>query len=171
MNKVFEKILERLEEMIHPKQLYFCKYARGGCKHLDNDDKDCMECVVENAIEIVKQEAEQYNNAIIDGKYCFQSCACTEKCDKCSRLCNGDIDWYENIDNWTEYYNNGWIPCSERLPEEYTVLCCDNYGEMIVGHPYFDEVSDTNYTAESDDEMMYNCVAWQPLPEPYKEGE
>ena len=74
MNKAFEKIIEKLEEMIHPKQLYFCKYARGGCKHLDNDDKDCMECVVENAIEIVKQEAEQYNN--------------------------------------------GWIPVSERLPEE-----------------------------------------------------
>ena len=49
------KVVEELEEMIHPKQLYFCKYARGGCKHLDNNDKDCMECVVENAIEIVKQ--------------------------------------------------------------------------------------------------------------------
>ena len=49
------KVVSELEEMIHPKQLYFCKYARGGCKHLYNDDKDCMECVVENAIEIVKQ--------------------------------------------------------------------------------------------------------------------
>ena len=68
-----------------------------------------------------------------------------------------------------EEYKGGWIACSERLPEEYTVLCCDKYGEMIVGHPYFDEVSDTNYSAESDNEMMYNCVAWQPLPEPYKE--
>lgn len=65
-------------------------------------------------------------------------------------------------------YNNGWIPCSERLPEEYTVLCCDKYGEMIIGHPYFDEVSDTNYSSESDNEMMYNCVAWQPLPQPYQ---
>ena len=49
------KVVSELEEMIHPKQLYFCKYARGGCKPLYNDDKDCMECVVENAIEIVKQ--------------------------------------------------------------------------------------------------------------------
>ena len=65
MNSVFEKIIEELEEMIHPKQLYFCKYARGGCKHLDNDDKDCMECVVENAIEIVKQAAEQYKGGWI----------------------------------------------------------------------------------------------------------
>lgn len=68
-------------------------------------------------------------------------------------------------------YNNGWIACSDGLPEEYTVLCCDKYGEMIVGHPYFDEVSDTNYSSESDNEMMYNCIAWQPLPEPYKESE
>ena len=49
-----DKVVEELEEMIHPKQLYFCKYARGGCKHLDNNDKDCMECIVENAMEIVK---------------------------------------------------------------------------------------------------------------------
>ena len=50
-----DKVVEELEEMIHPKQLYFCKYARGGCKHLYNNDKDCMECIVENAIEIVKR--------------------------------------------------------------------------------------------------------------------
>ena len=50
-----DRVVEELEEMIHPKQLYFCKYARGGCKHLYNNDKDCMECIVENAIEIVKQ--------------------------------------------------------------------------------------------------------------------
>ena len=101
-----------------------------------------------------------------------------------NRLLNesGDIGCTLGITNMSEYskqivkeaaeeYNNGWIPCSERLPEEYTVLCCDKYGEMIVGHPYFDEVSDTNYSAESDNEMMYNCVAWQPLPEPFKESD
>ena len=71
----------------------------------------------------------------------------------------------------TNVGTNGWISCSDRLPEEYIVLCCDKYGEMIVGHPYFDEVSNTNYSAESDNEMMYNCIAWQPLPEPYKESD
>ena len=71
----------------------------------------------------------------------------------------------------TNVGTNCWIPCSVRLPEEYIVLCCDKYGEMIVGHPYFDEVSNTNYSAESDNEMMYNCIAWQPLPEPYKESD
>ena len=70
MNKAFEKILESLDEMIHPKQLYFCKYAKGGCKHLDNDDKDCMECVVELAKEIIQEVAEEYNGGWI---------ACSEK--------------------------------------------------------------------------------------------
>ena len=88
MNKEFEKMIEKLEERKHE----IC---------LSDDDLEYYQNGIDEAIEIVKQEAEQYNNAIIDGNYCFQSCACTEKCDKCSRLCNGDIDWYENIDNWT----------------------------------------------------------------------
>ena len=88
MNKEFEKIIEKLEEE-KVKGIYDYSSIIG--------EKN----VWYKAIEIVKQEAEKYNNAIIDGKYCFQSCACTEKCDKCSRLRNGDIDWYENIDNWT----------------------------------------------------------------------
>ena len=128
MQEVFEKIVDKLEELkkaeIEREDL--CDeegFGDGEEIYEDGKSQGRFEQVV-RIIEIVKQEAEKYNN--------------------------------------------GWIPCSERLPEEYTVLCCDKYGEMIIGHPYFDEVSDTNYSAESDNEMMYNCVAWQPLPEPYK---
>ena len=97
MNKEFEKIIEKLEE---------AKSNVPVNRLLDDIIKDKPKelgqlMAYNKAIEIVNKEAEQYNNEIIDGKYCFQSCACTEKCDKCSRLCNGDIDWYENIDNWT----------------------------------------------------------------------
>ena len=74
----------------------------------------------------------------------------------------------EVVQEVAEEYNGGWIACSERLPEEYAVLCCDKYGGMIVGYPYFDEASNTNYSSESDNEMMYDCIAWQKLPEPYK---
>ncbi len=92
MQEVFEKIIEKLESEAK--------------RWEDSGTEYGVECEIavgrglRNAIEIVKQEAGMYNNAIIDGKYCFQTCACTEKCDKCSRLCNGDIDWYENFDNW-----------------------------------------------------------------------
>lgn len=64
--------------------------------------------------------------------------------------------------------NQSWIPCSERMPEG-TVLCCDDRGNMLVGLLCENEVG---YTAYDDDgQAMYNCVAWMPLPEPYREGE
>ena len=50
-----EKVKSELHEMIEPKQLYFCRYAKGGCKYIDDDKKDCMECIVEYAIDIVRK--------------------------------------------------------------------------------------------------------------------
>lgn len=68
----------------------------------------------------------------------------------------------------------GWIPCSERLPSEeeaYEVLCCDKQGNQLVAHPYKNEYSNTGFCAESEECYLYDCVAWMPLPEPYKESE
>lgn len=65
---------------------------------------------------------------------------------------------------------NKWISVSERSPKT-EVLCCDKYGEMIIAYVYADNTSDTGFSAESETQCMYNCVAWQPLPEPYKEEE
>lgn len=61
-----------------------------------------------------------------------------------------------------------WISCSDRLPNK-TVLCCDKRGEMIIGMPYKDEESNTEFSAESEAEYMIDCIAWMPLPEAYKE--
>ena len=68
---------------------------------------------------------------------------------------------------------NGWIPCTpETMPEEYSeVLCCDAYGEQIIGMPYVDDDSNTGYSAESEAMYMVDCIAWQPLPEPYQPKE
>lgn len=61
-----------------------------------------------------------------------------------------------------------WTPCNERMPKG-TVLCCDDRGNMLVGLLCKDEAG---YMAYGDDgQEMYNCVAWMPLPEPYKEGD
>ena len=53
--KPIDMTVEELEEMIKPKEFYFCKYAKGGCKHLDNDEKDCTECAIEIAIEKIRK--------------------------------------------------------------------------------------------------------------------
>ena len=182
MNKAFEKIIEKLEEK---HEQYINTYGIVG--------GNPSAFAVNECIDTVREIAEQYNNAIIDGKYCFQSCSCTEQCDKCSRLCNGYIDWYENIDNWTEEYNNGWIPCSARLPEE----CVPVNVTWINRNPesYYAKIKDVPFSATA---VYYNSkwywysstcvdylseygkndfdlvdkdidiVAWQPLPEPYR---
>lgn len=60
--------------------------------------------------------------------------------------------------------NNGWIPCSERLPDEYgEYLCCDKYGEYIIGYPIA-RVSSDDFYVETEHEIMNDCIAWMPLP-------
>ena len=53
MQEVYEKIIEKLEEIREQKT----------CTKEKCDEKEiCRICVVDDAIKIVKQEAEQYNN-------------------------------------------------------------------------------------------------------------
>ena len=89
----------------------------------------------------------------------------------------------------TEQYNNGWIPCSERLPEEidWYLAVFEEVDTGFIGLPYIAEylmgkhtISTTedgwiihNCTDREDVSSEYykklRCVAWQPLPEPFKE--
>ena len=67
-----------------------------------------------------------------------------------------------------EEYNGGWIPCSEQLPEECT--------EVLVS---VKEIDGSFYTRTSwvqdgvwvikKTPLQPTVIAWQPLPEPYKE--
>ena len=160
MQEVFEKIIEGLKEL------------EGIQFDGENESYQLNWCIETNrAIEIVKQEAKQYNNAIIDGKYCFQSCACTEKCDKCNRLCNGDIDWYENIDNWTEEYSNDWIPCSEQLPDYGERVLLQDFGGNITLEKCERKKKVKGFTDGNLWSSANNYIAWQPLPQPYTNGE
>ena len=66
-----------------------------------------------------------------------------------------------------EEYKDGWIPCSERLPEECT--------EVLVS---VKEIDGSFYTRTSwvqdgvwvikKTPLQPTVIAWQPLPEPYK---
>ena len=123
--------LEMLEEMIHPKGLYFCKYAQGGCRHLYNNEKDCMECVVELSEEIVQEVAAEYNG--------------------------------------------GWIACSERLPEidgntSDIVLVCGSNGFQYMAF-WCDDLKwrFCECGMAKEPVLWTEIVAWQPLPEPFKE--
>lgn len=88
------------------------------------------------------------------------------------------VDFIENIDGEKE---NGWIPVTERLPEEdgrYLVtfkngikVCMVGYGSCKrtvlgypIGHGWY-SLEEAQYYAED------SIIAWMHLPEPYKEEE
>lgn len=82
-------------------------------------------------------------------------------------LCLGNVS--DVIEQVVAEYNNGWIPCSERLPKEYgDYLCCDKYGEYIIGFPIERISAEKSFYIETEHEIMNDCIAWQPLPKPYR---
>ena len=65
-----------------------------------------------------------------------------------------------------EEYNGGWIPCSERLPKygEVVMCSCSNGGITIscITHRGVNKSKVVRFG-------IHSVVAWQPLPEPFKE--
>ena len=137
MNKAFEKIIEKLEE--RTSFLSDCtKYGNKDAEQQKNSYSTMMMYevadLVDDLIEIVKQEAEQYKG--------------------------------------------GWIPVSEKLPEEafgclvtvidfnpVTLTEFENILPYVVGY-------DGNGWNDIDGETIpFEVIAWMPRPEPYKEGE
>lgn len=132
----------------------------------------------------VNQLAEEYK----DKEYCWQECASTEHCKECSRLGNGDNDYFESIDDWAEslptidageLLNDGWI--TDRVPtkeecgyygKEFltTIPQSDGYKTIAMRYEYAKvrgkEVSRwTKYGRIA----PWEPIAWQPLPEPYQQ--
>ena len=78
----------------------------------------------------------------------------------------------EIIEQIAEEYNNGWIPCTSRLPEEYgdyliwwTDITGNQYYEITEYEPNNGWIGDIRQSFEG----KYSVIAWQPLPEPFKE--
>ena len=68
-----------------------------------------------------------------------------------------------------EEYKGGWIPCSKQLPEEnQQVILQDFYGNITIEKMKtadgIEGFSDGDWWSSAN-----NYVAWQPLPEPFKE--
>ncbi len=73
-------------------------------------------------------------------------------------------------------YNNGWIPCNERLPEEPEegLTNLDECDEYIVMIENADIPTALNYVGDGEwyrDGEFYNIIAWQPLPLPFRDKE
>lgn len=70
-----------------------------------------------------------------------------------------------------EEYNVGWIACSERLPEDDSICIVTveypNNG-TVVDYGWFDRKSVCWFVGMQEFRTS-NILAWQPLPEPFKE--
>ena len=68
-------------------------------------------------------------------------------------------------------YKGGWIPCSERLPEDDSIcIVTVEYpnNETVVDYGWFDRKS-VCWFVGTQEFRTSNILAWQPLPEPFKE--
>ena len=92
-----------------------------------------------------------------------------EKCLKNSQIGRSSFaEFLKILDEVEKEQSNGWVPCSERLPEkkgDYLVTCND--GKVRVW--WFVVADDFKCWLEGVGNLK--PIAWMPLPEPYKEDE
>ena len=150
MQEVFEKIVEKLEEL---HEIYINQYGAVGGNPMAFSVKECME--------IVKQEAEKYEE-------CYKDCGDCEAYEKekhyCPKFCNVIKETVKEI----EVNHNDWISCSERLPKygEVVMCSCTNSGITIscITHKGVKPSKSVRFG-------QHSVIAWQPLPKPFQKGD
>lgn len=179
MINAFEKIMDRLEE---------------DCWLTTNDDGETNELSIivvslEDANKIVQEVAEEYKNGHFGCNFNGEH----EKCkDCCITNCKKRNAIWFGLDVPDTNVGNKWIPCSERLPEEHETIFAKLKGTDKWSDAMFEKISDdVNVTVEFDDGtrktmtlhtndgkwntnnriVKFNVIAWQPLPEPFKESD
>lgn len=167
MKEVFEKIIEELEEKI--KEYDERIERRNGACNFDETDKirklDDTANGIEQAIEIVKQEAEKYEECY---KYCGDCEAYNKEKHHCPKFCKVIKETVKEIED----NHNGWIPCSEQLPEEHKQYDITTKNEVgihsdtaiynpFVGMWFWDESESKHIEIE--------ILAWAEKREPYQQ--
>ena len=158
MQAVFEKIIEKLNS----KKAYFQRFyeCEGKSEH-DADLNKSTQLAFDDAIEIVKQEAAEYEE-------CYKDCGECEAYEKekhyCPKFCNVIKETVKEI----EANHNDWISCSERLPKygEVVMCSCTNSGITIscITHKGVKPSKSVRFG-------QHSVIAWQPLPKPFQKGD
>ena len=129
MNKEFEKIIEKQKELFQDLNVIEVLSHVDFDSTIQNSLENFLKAITNEAIEIVKQEAERYNN--------------------------------------------GWIPCSEKLPDvRQDVLVTVKYTGFMGMHGYW--IKTGHMEAENDwwgDCAGGEVIAWMELPSAYRPKE
>lgn len=178
MKEFIEKLNGRLEEK---RKTAFKTYTDFGM----NTDLGRM-FGFKKAIDVVNQLAEEYNNESVKGDLISRSAVIELIESKCVDGCLEQdditlIDAYGLMDDVSDLptaYNDGWIPCSERLPEVgqivFIQVTCEYQLEMgdetpIQIRKYEPKHNGFDWKQIGFGEWLRSdlVLAWQPLPREY----
>ena len=134
------------------------------------------------AFEKILERLEEYEYEHLVGhdsemaNHCKQDCNDVNDCtlcvwDKAIEIVKQEAEKFGTDIN---VVSNGWIPCSEKLPEEYgdylvwwTDITRKQYYEIAEYEPNNGWIGEIPQAVKG----KYSVIAWQPLPEPYKESD
>ena len=127
-----------------------------------------MQKVFEKIIAKLGIRAEKSEKKEMDAEYFDDS-----KLYKGERIAFGDA--IEIVKQAAAEYNNGWIPVSERLPNEaygclVTVMDCEPSTQTEFENilPYFVGYDGETWNDADGEEIPFEVIAWQKLPHPYQ---
>ena len=177
MNKEFEKILERLEELqnnllsqtegdanlqvgVINGVMYSKKIVQEVAEEYKGDMKhNLAEMYAKNMVDYGVDVTEAWQTAM------QQSCALEKAYIRGRQY---EVDRFNKL---RKEHNGGWISCSEKLPElRQDVLVTVKYTGFMGMYGYW--IRTGHMEAENDwwgDCAGGEVIAWQPLPEPFKE--
>lgn len=177
---VLEKILKEIEEM---RDIMKSTVATN-CFGKECKNEDCTVCVCERAMEIIHSHMDDIPDANISNKRLIDANALDKEVRnfflaitgnpkqatvvrECKKSFRRIIDEQQTV-----YANDDWIPCSEYLPEVPEGIEDDYCPEFNVTIKGADKATTLKYAPDGtwfdDSGEVYNVIAWQPLPEPYK---
>ena len=192
MKEFIEKLIGRLEErkQLHNRMIAY--EQKSGTVAEEFQQRKAVE-VLDDAIEIVNQLAEEYKNKAVKGDSINRSALIDVMWDVFNQYCN-DADRFDEYE--TEAINrafkllqsviekqpttnDSWIPCSERLPQENEPVdtVCEVVNVMMksgtVTSGWCNRYIERWYVLDEhcDYPLQQNyedVIAWQPLPEPYQ---
>ena len=148
MQEVFENIIKKLESL----EKVFIKW-----------NSQNVAAGIIKAIEIVKQEAEQYEECY---KYCRDCEAYNKEKHHCPKFCKVIKETVKEIED----NHNGWIPCSEQLPDygESVLVSFNQARQPLIATFYGNDTWKMLQGVNGLIDITNEVIAWQPLPQPYQ---